>query len=79
MNVLAIKYAIKFLETKKWKELIKVFSYMFIANGSYQGTVGLFVTLMLVYIIKYSKDFKEFIKNNIIILNSLFFINSPFL
>ena len=68
MNVLAIKYAIKFLETKKWKELIKVFSYMFIANGSYQGTVGLFVTLMLVYIIKYSKDFKEFIKNNIIIL-----------
>lgn len=40
---------------------------MFIANSCYQGTVGLFVAISLIYIIKYSKNVKEFIVNNIII------------
>ena len=68
MSVLATKYAIKFFETKNWKEILKVLGCMFVANGAYQGTVGLFVILMLVFILKYSKNIKEFIKNNIVIL-----------
>jgi len=35
---------------------------MIIANFSYQGTVGLFVTLGTILVIKYSKNIKDFIK-----------------
>lgn len=65
-NVYAVKYLIKYFETKNKKELLKVLLFMFLANGSYQGTVGLFIAISLVYIIKYSKNIKEFFINNII-------------
>ena len=40
--------------------------FMFIANCLYQGVVGLFLSVALVYILKYSKNIKEFIENNLI-------------
>ncbi len=49
------------------KAWIKIFIEMLIANCSYQGTVGLFVALGTIYIIKNSKKIGEFIKNNIIV------------
>ena len=65
-NIYAIKHLIKYFETKNKKELLKVLFFMLLANGSYQGTVGLFIALAMVYIIKYSKNIKEFIINNIL-------------
>ena len=49
---------------------------MFLANGSYQGTVGLFVAVTLIYIIKYSKNIKDFILlslNGLEILKLIYF------
>ena len=66
MNVYAIKYLRSFLREKNKKDILKVLIFMFLANGSYQGTVGLFIAVSLVYIIKYSKKTKEFITNNVI-------------
>ena len=66
MSVISLKYLIKYFENKEKKELFKVLFFMFISIGSYQGTVGLFIALALPYILKYSKNFKEFIKNNLI-------------
>ncbi len=40
---------------------------MFIANCCYQGTVGIFVAMGTIYIVKNSKNIKEFIKNNILV------------
>ena len=39
---------------------------MFIANCLYQGVVGIFLSIALVYILKFSKNIKEFIANNFI-------------
>ena len=40
---------------------------MLIANFSYQGVVGIFVAISLIYILKYSKNIKEFIINNVVV------------
>lgn len=63
--VLAIQNMIKYFEGNK-KSIIYVFIYMLLANFSYQGTVGIFVSVTLVYIIKYSKNnIKNFAKNTV--------------
>lgn len=64
--VLAIEQIEKFLKGNK-KSIILALLFMVIANGCYQGTVGIFVAIALMYIIKYSKNGKEFIKNNILV------------
>lgn len=53
------------IEGKKY--LLYATIIMFIANCSYQGVVGVFVAIALVYIVKYSKDIKQFIINNVIV------------
>lgn len=63
--ILAFEKLIEYFEGER-KKILPVFVYMIFANFSYQGTVALFVTLSLIYIIKYTKDIKSFIKNNII-------------
>lgn len=65
MSVLAFAKFVKFLEGDK-KALIYVFLFMLVANFSYQGVVGIFVVLSAVYIVLYTKNIKDFIKNNII-------------
>jgi len=40
--------------------------FMFVANCLYQGVVGIFLSIALVYILKYSKNLKSFITNNVI-------------
>lgn len=40
---------------------------MFLANCCYQGTVGLFIAIGVIYIIKNSKNIIDFIKNNMIV------------
>ncbi len=64
--VCAFKRFVKYLEENKKINLIWCFILMLIANFSYQGTVGLFVALSTIYIIKYSDKFSKFIKNNIV-------------
>lgn len=64
-NILAFYSFTKYLEGNK-KQLILTFIYMLLANFSYQGTVGLFVGLAVIYIIKHSEKIGAFIKNNII-------------
>jgi hypothetical protein len=63
--VLAFEQIIKYFDGRK-KSLIYAIIYMIFANFSYQGTVALFVALSLVWIVKYTKDIKSFVKNNII-------------
>lgn len=67
MCVMAVEQLDKFFVGNK-KSLILVILYMFIANCSYQGTAGLFVAISLIYIIKYSKNIKEFLLNNVLVV-----------
>lgn len=67
MCILALENLIKYFENKKIKHIIYAITLMFIANCSYQGIIGIFVAISLVYIIKYSKDIKQFIVNNILV------------
>ena len=64
--VLAVEQIDKFFQGNK-TSIIWAGIFMIIANCCYQGTVGLFVAISLIYIIKYSKNIKEFIINNVII------------
>lgn len=64
--IISVEQLRKFFEGSK-KSIIWAVIWMLIANCCYQGTVGLFVAISLVYIIKYSNNVKEFIKNNIIV------------
>ena len=64
--VLAVEQIDKFFKENR-KSIIWAGILMIIANCCYQGTVGLFVAISLIYIIKYSKNIKEFIVNNVIV------------
>lgn len=64
--IMAVEEIRKFWEGNK-KRIIFSLILMIIANCCYQGTVGLFVAISLLYIIKYSKNIKKFIVNNIIV------------
>ena len=65
-SIYAIQNIIKYFENKNKKNLIYSFIFMIIANFSYQGTVGIFVSIAVIYILKYSKNIKQFITNNLI-------------
>lgn len=64
--ILAVRETKKILEGNK-KSIILALILLSLANCCYQGTVGIYVAISLVYILKYSKTIKEFILNNIII------------
>ena len=64
--VLAVEQIEKFFNGNK-RAILLALIFMTIANCCYQGTVGLFVAISLIYIIKYSKNIKEFIKNNVLV------------
>ena len=63
--VCAIEELVKYFEGNK-KSLIGIFVYMILANFSYQGTVGLFIAISLLYIVKHTKDIKSFVTNTIV-------------
>ena len=64
--VLAVEQIKKFFEGNK-KSILLALVFMIVANCCYQGTVGLFVAISLLYIIKYSRNIKEFIVNNVVV------------
>lgn len=65
--VLAFEQINKYFKDKNTKHIIMPMILMFLANCCYQGTIGIFVVISLIYILKYSKNIKDFIKNNIIV------------
>lgn len=65
MCILAVEQIEKCFSNKSWKHAIIALIYVMIATCSYQGTVGIFVAISLFYIIKYSRNVKEFLLNNI--------------
>ena len=67
LTVLAFCKFVKFLDGDK-KALVYTFIFMLLATFSYQGVIGLFIALSTIYIILYSKNIKEFIINNIVVL-----------
>ena len=67
MCILATKQTIRFFETKFKKHIIFALIFMFLANCSYQGVVGFFLSISLVFILKYSKNIKQFVVNNFIV------------
>lgn len=69
-EILAAKHFIKLLKRNKLKEIIWVVVYMLVADGCYAGTVGLFIALILPFIIKYSKNIYKFLANNLIAIFS---------
>lgn len=64
--VLAVEQISKFFEGNK-KSILFALLFMMIANCCYQGSVGLFVAISLIYIIKYAKNIKQFVINNIVV------------
>ena len=68
LNVIAVKYFVDYLKEKKKKKLLIVTAVLMLASGCYQGTLALFIALSSVFIVKYSKNFKEFLVNNLWII-----------
>ena len=66
MSIYAVDRLIKYFETSKKRNIIYSMIFMLLANCSYQGAVGIFVAISIVYVLKYSKSIKEFFINNII-------------
>lgn len=66
ITILAIGHLDEALNGDK-RAWITILIEMFLANCCYQGTVGLFVAVGVIYIIKNSKNIIDFIKNNIIV------------
>ena len=67
MSVFAAGEIKMWLKNKNKKYLFTTFLFMILGNFSYQGVVGIFVAIGVIYIIKYSKNVKEFIINNIVV------------
>ena len=67
MCVFAVGEIKKWLEKGNKKNLILTLIFMLLANFSYQGVVGTFVAISIVYVIKYSKNIIDFIVNNIVV------------
>lgn len=63
--ILAFKHFVKYLEGNT-KSVIITFIYMTLANFAYQGTVGIFIGLAVVYIAKKDNTIIKFIKDNIV-------------
>lgn len=63
-SIQAFKYFDNFLQKSDKRNLLKSFVWMVIALFSYQGTVGIFAGLAIISILKYSKNIKDFVKNN---------------
>ncbi len=66
MSIFAIDKLIKYFKTDKKSYIFYSLIFMFLANCSYQGVVGIFVVIAVIYILKYSKSIKGFIINNIL-------------
>ena len=67
MCIAGVKSIVSFFETNKRKYILFAAILIFIANCSYQGIVGIFVSITLVFILKYSNSIKQFIINNFIV------------
>ena len=67
MCIYATENTIKYFETKQKKYILYSTIFMFVANCCYQGVTGIFIAIILIYILKYSKTIRQFIKNNFII------------
>ena len=67
-SVLAFEQFTKCFNNKKCLlNILLAMGYMFLANCSYQGAVGIFAVLSFIYIAKNCKSFKDFIFKNLII------------
>ena len=67
MCIIGVKSIVSFFETNKRKYILFAAILIFIANCSYQGIVGIFASITLVFILKYSNSIKQFIINNFIV------------
>ena len=67
LSICGLEQLIKYYENKNNKNILFSMIFIFLANCSYQGVVGVFISISLIYIVKYSKRIKEFITNNFIV------------
>ena len=65
MAILALKCFVGFLQGKKY-QIVLSFLFLILSALTYQIIPGVFVTLCVVFIVKYSKSAKSFIINNIL-------------
>lgn len=69
-SIVATKYFVLFMSNKDnndnkndWLNLLKSAAFLILACFCYQGTIGVFVVLSCIFAIKYSKNWRPFIKN----------------
>ena len=67
MCICALESIIKLFKTKEKKYYLFSLIFILLANFSYQGVIGIFIAISVIYIIKYSKNIKDFFINNIIV------------
>lgn len=69
-SIIALRFLQKFLENDKKfdKNIIMSFVFMLIANFSYQGTLGIFISIGSLLIIVYSKNVKKFLLNGMYLI-----------
>ncbi|MCR4746315.1 MAG: glucosyltransferase domain-containing protein [Lachnospiraceae bacterium] len=65
--VIAVRQTVDYLENGDKKRFIQSFLFMILAVYIYQAVLGLYIVLNLPFIIKYSKNSRSFIKNNLIV------------
>ncbi len=66
MSICTVQQIKKYFEVKRKRNIVLGVTSMFAAYCSYQGVVGIFIAVILIYVLKYSKSIKQFILNNII-------------
>lgn len=67
LNILGFYFFLEFIKRKNLKLIIISFIMLFLSLSCYQGVFGLFLILSTIFLLKYSKNFIEFIKNNLIL------------
>lgn len=65
---IAIMFFEKYLENKQKRNLFLSFIFMILSIVSYQGVIGIFIPIAAIFIIKQSKNIKDFIVNTILSL-----------
>ena len=67
MCICALENIIKLFKTNEKKYYLFSLIFILLANFSYQGVIGIFIAISVIYIIKFSKNIKDFFINNVIV------------
>lgn len=67
LSIYAVDKIKKYFESKEKNNIIYAIIILFLATCCYQGTIAIFIIIAMIYILKNSKNIKQFICNNFIV------------